>query len=200
MAKVFCATWPLLACIPFSASYHRELRSGYSAQITSRTGKLRYLFSKQAALFIVGGVTASFPAFINLLLESMFIPCIGSLLAQDTSPFASLHLNAPFLYCLLLCGVLFIWGGAAASISLSVSRLLNSRVLIIIFPFLLMFFTTFVLEAFFPSSHFLLHPIHQPIPGAGGLHSSVLVFGEAFLLLALSSAVYYPLGIKHEGL
>ena len=71
---VYLFIMPLLAVLPFGASYYMDLKSGYVKQLVTRCGSKKYLCAKYGSTFISGGVVVAIPLLLQLMLLALIFP------------------------------------------------------------------------------------------------------------------------------
>lgn len=129
--------WPLLTAMAFGWSYNSERIGGVYNQIVSRVGVRRYFLSKQIAVFISGGVVHALPITLNLLAMGVLLPDYGGITVADYHFLSDLALVSPWLFCLAMCVMVFLWGGATACICHCVGTYLRHGVMVVLVPYAL---------------------------------------------------------------
>ena len=67
---------PLLAVLPYSASFLQDIKSGYVKQIYTRAERKSYLLAKFSIVFLAGGIAAVIPLLLNFMLCMMSLPML----------------------------------------------------------------------------------------------------------------------------
>lgn len=143
--------FPLLAALPYSASYYEECKNGYRNQILLRGGISSYLWSKYIAVFITAGIAAIAPALLDLMIT---MACVPSVIPQiGTALFCvggqywmgGLYYTHPFIYTFLYLLVLFCLAGILASVGLAVSAFVSGKYIVLFVPFIFTLVTESIL-------------------------------------------------------
>lgn len=134
--------FPLLAALPYSASYYEDCKNGYRNQLLLRGGAGNYLWSKYIAVFITAGAAVVFPVLLDLMVTMV---CVPSLIPQmGTSLFCvgeqnwlgGLFYMHPFIYFSIYLFLLFCLAGILASIALAVSAFVSGKYVVLFTPFI----------------------------------------------------------------
>lgn len=137
----FYLLFPLLAALPFAASYLQDRRSGYLGQILLRTRKREYFFAKYLAVFVSGGTVVTVPLILNFVATSLYLPWkIPDSISGSVAPssiLAELFYSHPFFYTCVLLLLTFVTAGLYATLSLGITSWLEQSFSAFLFPFLL---------------------------------------------------------------
>lgn len=136
-AGLLVTIWPLLAAMAFGWSYNNERISGVYNQVVSRIGIHRYFLSKHIAVFISGGLAHSIPIVVNLLVMALIYPAWGHPDVLDINFLSGLALASPWGFCIAMCGMSFLWGGATACICHCTGTYLRHGVMVVLVPYAL---------------------------------------------------------------
>lgn len=136
-AGLWITIWPLLAAMAFGWSYNNERLSGVYNQVVSRIGIRRYFLSKHIALFISGGLAHCIPIIVNLLAMALIYPAWGRPPVLDSTFLSGLALASPWGFCIAMCGMSFLWGGATACICHCTGTYLRHGVMVVLVPYAL---------------------------------------------------------------
>lgn len=108
---------PLIAVLPFAASYVLDRTGGYLRHVLVRSSYRRYFLAKFVANLLAGGLAVALPlllfyGFTNLTLPRGFPPVHESRIPFErlSGPLGYLYRPAPDLYIFFLIGVGFIFG------------------------------------------------------------------------------------------
>lgn len=148
-ASFLGVVFPIIACLPFAASYVEDRKSGFNHYIYLRIRKYRYKAVRFFVNGLVGGTVLSigpFVAFLFLLIAKLFtgIPMIKEQI--DTySYFVSIGIHSPIVIIIIILITLFFCGFTLATIALGISTLINNIYLTILAPFVFYIFTATVL-------------------------------------------------------
>ena len=141
---------PLIATIPFGASFYQDRKSGYLKNIFTRTDKKQYYRAKYATVFLSGGVAGVTPLLFNFLSTALLLPLIYPKVTAGTFPiaesglFSALYYEKPYLYLLFYLIMNFIFFGLLATIALGVGQYVNNYFVVLLTPFLFYVFFMFV--------------------------------------------------------
>ena len=137
-STIFFYSSPLLATVPFSWSYCRDLKNHRFIDIAGRN---RMYFYKYLSVFISSGLITAIPLFINFIGISIFIPSVIPDSAYDINygMFSNnyvgiLFYNTPFAYILFYIVLNFIFNGILGNLGLSISTIVKSKTVSILFP------------------------------------------------------------------
>lgn len=145
---------PLIAALPFSASYLFDRQTQYVHHILLRTSFWRYISTKAIVNALAGGLALALP-FIGIFAFAYFfyfrgIPPLESsairLADGPWGPFSELYRSTPSLYLLTLFIRTFIFGAIYATVGLAISTITDNRYLVIVLPFVLYLLIEFILE------------------------------------------------------
>lgn len=141
--SLFYTLLPLLAVLPSAWCFTEELRSGYLHMAVPLCGRKRYMTAKMGAYFLSGGLIASLPQVLSLLLTALFIPAVKpNVLYYIYYPIAhgamlsGLFYNHPLCYIGVVLLIDFIFGGLYTWLSMAAALLTNHRLGCMIAPFL----------------------------------------------------------------
>jgi hypothetical protein len=152
---------PLIAEIPFAASFITDRTSGYITFILSRTSFRRYCVSKYAANMLAGGTCLAAPLLVGYGIINIFYkrglppvpapgePWVGARLpwVNANGTFGFLYRTKPDLYIFFLIGLVFLWGMAWATAGLALSAAMHNRYRAVATPFILYMIAHFVVGA-----------------------------------------------------
>ena len=146
---IYLFVMPLLAVLPFGASYYMDLKSGYVKQLVSRCSAKKYLCAKYGATFISGGTVISIPLLLQLMILALIFPVnkpqrFGSMFICETVPGIDFFYEHPLIYCMIWCLIVFIVAGLIATISLTVTNIAYSYFSIMLTPFVFAFSLIFL--------------------------------------------------------
>lgn len=158
-ASLLTTIWPLLAAMAFGWSYNNERISGFYNQVASRVGIRPYFLSKHVAVFISGGLAYSIPVIVSLLGLALIYPAYGTPAVFDTNFLSSLALVSPWGFCIAMCGMSFLWGGATACICHCAGTYLRHGVMVVLVPYALYIIIDSLLSmsyALFPDHSYIM--------------------------------------------
>lgn len=198
---------PLIAMLPFAASFIMDRSSGYITFILSRTSFRRYRTSKYIANLLAGGVSTSLPPLIGYGIINIFyrrglppIPAPGEAWVNVRLPwvnahgtFGYLYRTKPDLYIIFLIGLAFLWGAAWATAGLSLSLVTRNRYHVLAAPFVLYMIAHFVTTVLRIAQW---SPLFNFAPVLYKKTSPVTTFTELGVLFVLSTVGVFALAKK----
>ena len=199
---------PLLAAIPYGASLFDDRRSGYDIQMVTRTKRMNYYLAKQGAVFLSGGVASIVPLITSFGVTALFVPALkplpitGTFSLWASSVGADVYYAEPFLYFVGGLTIVFLWGGAMALLAVLAGHFLSIRVMVLVFPLLLLFFVEFVCASVNPDAVLLRYSpfsfvrLNQPIIGM----SLSVILVEWLGVVAFTTAVLLVRARQDEAL
>lgn len=137
----------LLCTLPYSWALYSEKKSGYIYQMLTRMKRKKYYVAKYVAAFVSGGTIAIVPMLLNLIVCAMFIPAYSMdqlsdlyIAVPQRFLWSSILYANPLLYILLYMLLSYVFCGVWATIGISVSFFVKSKISILISPFLFLIF------------------------------------------------------------
>lgn len=133
---------PLLAALPFAASYWKEKRTGYEKNILIRTTRTKYRWNKYIATFIAGGLSVSSVCITNLMMAFAYIryrtptPSSITKMTWAVTQLGAYYYEHPFVYCGIYIVAIFVLAGAIATLSLLISTFWNNYFTVMLIPFM----------------------------------------------------------------
>ena len=143
MTALFYMLLPLLAGLAYGWSYCTERKSGYVAQMVSRsTKKSQYFLAKYIATFLAGGAAVAIPLVLNVLAVACFIPAYFPkqfywiYYTMDSHFLRELFFRAPvvFVCCIILLD--FVFAGLFAAACVALAFFVKNKFAVILLPFL----------------------------------------------------------------
>jgi len=199
---------PLIAALPFAASFITDRCSGYITFILSRTSFRRYRTSKYVANLLAGGVSTSLPLLVGYGIINIFykrglppIPVspsegwVGARLpwVNANGTFGYLYRTKPDLYIFFLIGLAFLWGAAWATAGLATSSVVHNKYRALVAPFLLYVVVDFVTQVLGIAEW---SPLLNFAPVLHKTTSPVTTFTELGALFLLSTLGVFALAKK----
>jgi len=189
---------PLIAALPFAASFITDRSSGYITFILSRTSFRRYRTSKYVANLLAGGVSTSLPLLVGYGIINIFyhrgfqpIPALGEAWDNVRIPwvnangtFGYLYRTKPDLYIFFLIGLAFLWGAAWATAGLSLSSVVRNRYYALAAPFVFYIIAHFVTTVLWIAGW---SPLFNFAPFLYKRTSSITTFAELGALFIVST-------------
>ena len=140
---------PVLAALPFSASFFEDERSGYLKNMLTRVPKGKVWTAKAIVTFCSGAITGSAAYIFSFWLNSLELPMIHpNEVAMHTHVIDKMSMSdwyytKPWLYFGIYLVVLMLGSGFMALCSLCVSFVAVNRLVIWTVPFMLFYFWDF---------------------------------------------------------
>jgi hypothetical protein len=203
----FAILAPLIAVLPFAASFITDRSSGYVTFILSRTSFRRYRTSKYVANLLAGGVSTSLPLLVGYGIINIFyrrglppIPAPGEAWVNVRLPwvnangtFGYLYRTKPDLYIFFLIGLAFLWGATWATAGLAVSSAVHNKYRALAAPFLLYMIVHFVATVLRKAQW---SPLFNFAPVLYKTTTPLTTFTELGTLFALSTIGVFALAKK----
>jgi len=205
-ASVFFIFAPVTAALPYGASLYNEMKSGYVKNMIVRTDRRYYFFGKFTAAFLSGGCTVAVPAAVNFLLSAMFIPAAApdvfydiGWTVRESSMFSGVFFSHPYIYVLLRCAVVFMFGGMFALTSFSLGFFIHNRFAVLLAPLLLSLAVHFG-QNFIPAGLNIpeLSPIYIMCANGYRIKKLWCVTAEFAAAVTASAAAAYFRGVKRD--
>lgn len=196
---------PLLAVLPFSATYYTDKKNGIVKNYYVRVKKKDYLLAKYVTVFLTGGIVCVAPFILNLFVSAIILPS----LTPEVAAGQGLNVNAlwseifytkPYLYVFLFMGIIFIFSGLLACLTLLVSNFANNRFVALAFPFLLCMLLNMILNN---STNIFIRCLAPSrildIRQMGPNYGPSIIFEIVFLLI-LTVTVFVGKGVQDDTL
>jgi len=206
MGGFFAIFAPLIAALPFAASFITDRSSGYITFILSRTSFRRYRTSKYVANLLAGGVSTSLPLLVGYGIINIFyerglppVPAPGEAWyaffpwVNANGTFGYLYRTKPDLYIFFLIGLAFLWGAAWGTAGLSLSSVVHNKYRALVAPFLLYVVAHFVISVLGVPEW---SPLNNFVPVLYKTTSPVTTFTELGALFLLSTLGVFALAKK----
>lgn len=146
---IFGLIAPLLVTLPFAASFTDDRVSGFVRMSVTRSKRWEYLASKLGMNAVIGGLTLVIPHIVIFIVAAILLPeglrPEGNWRITPTGPFSDIYATMPFMYCLFLLGLSFVFGMVYAVIGVFVSTLTDNRYIVLTTPFLFYFVGNFII-------------------------------------------------------
>lgn len=203
-STIFFWTAPLLAAIPFSWSYCRDLSN---QRFADTADKKSIYFCKYLSAFISSGLITAIPLFINFVVISIFIPSVTPDSVYDIyygifsdNLVGVLFYNAPFIYISFYTILNFIFNGLLGSLGLSISTIAKSKIVSILFPAVIVVIAEKLSNELYSIFNYEISPISFLCPQSSIRFSGLVIFIEIIILIIL--AVLFSIiglrGKRHE--
>lgn len=180
--------FPLLASVPYAASYCTDKKSGYLKNILTRENKAVYYRSKFISVFFSGFITIFAILTLDLIIAMMFYPMlhpepITALFpaTHGNSMFKELFIDFPMAYTLLYILIDSVFFGLIALISMVVGMITKYTFVSIVSGTIIYYFASFIISSLHLYSHnpavYLVpyQPYEEISAGIIALHSAVIL-------------------------
>lgn len=191
-SKLFHFTFPLLVCIPYSASIYSDVESKYIYSIITKIDKKKYFLSKLITQFIVGVVIVMFTMVVSFALTAVVLPAgkpIPGLqyTANGNSIFGAFFYKHPLIVSILIMLLESVLFSLIGCLSYTFAYVLRNGVMVIVSAFTIYFFE----EVITP-----LLGVKKPMIGCSYLinltYNSLAVFIiEIIVVLAIIACTYF---------
>lgn len=151
---------PLLAVIPYGASYVNDIKSGLINQFIGRTKKKHYYIAKLVTAFVSGGTVAVIPLIFNLIWCMCCIPWGKPIYASHLYPvgnkavLSTLYYEHPALYVIVYLLYTFLVFGLLNCLCLSFTYIDDNVFIVLLIPFIFYYVTNVVISYGFGSSKY----------------------------------------------
>lgn len=199
----FYLTIPLLAAVPWSASYHAEKRDGYLKLVYTKTSRSRYLLSKYTVTFLSGAAAVALPLLLSLYLSALYLPvgAVDAVMFQSAitnrSLWGSDFFSNPLLYALKYITLDAVYGGLFAVSSLFLSFFMKNRFSVWTLLFLLNLLGYYLLLSYVPAAYQYIPYFFLNACMGAEISGSFLV-GAGIVLVGVSLGGFLFLGKKDE--
>lgn len=142
---LFAVIVPVLAAIPYGATYLTDVKSGLVNQITARVKKSSYYLAKLITAFVSGGTVAVVPVFFNLLMCMCVLPWGTPIYSTHYFPvgtenvFADLFYTHPVIYLIIYFAFSFIVAGLFNCLCMTFVYFVDNIFVILLVPFIMYF-------------------------------------------------------------
>ncbi|WP_165050320.1 MULTISPECIES: hypothetical protein [unclassified Adlercreutzia] len=192
LPPLFYQLAPLLAVAPFAWSMRTEMLSGYVGHMFTRVPRFRYVLAKGVATFVSGGLVAAVPQVLNFAVVSAFVPAITPDIRDEMylgisaeSLWSYQFYNEPFLYVALFCLLGFVLCGLWALLVMSLSHVVENRIVLLTLPYLALVVVQFVNENIFTAVFGGVHAFQFGL--LGNLRAVSRPYGQdGWVILALA--------------
>ena len=202
--RVFYTVWPVLAALPFGWSYWKEKDSGVSDQIMIRAGKKQYAAAKLTAMFLSGGLALAIPVTVNLLTVAQIYRTVQPNVLSEVDIISHgfflsrLFYSHPFLFCLVWCGMTFLWGGVTSCLCLIVGHKPKYMVISTLTPLVLYTAIEMAISFLYSPRNIEISPLHLVNSGTFSPNPGWVIFPEMIFLLLLACVAGYGWIVKNE--
>lgn len=197
---LLAALLPVLAVLPYGASYYEDVKGGYIKNVYIRSKRKNYLLAKYAAVFLSGGSVGCIPLVISFLLSSAAYPMLTPQATtfayplHQSSMMGELFYTHPLCYIGIYIMINFIYGGLFAVLALVFSFFTEHKYIVLTFPFII---HLFIYSASNLSGAISISGIYFLQPGYSA-SSGIYVFGEMILLFVVTAVIYFWKGMKDD--
>lgn len=174
---------PILAVLPYTASYIDDVKSKFVRFFLVRTNYTTYLISRILVCFLSGGLVIAAGTMLAWGVSALLFSPMEKA-AEDTSEATALLLK--------ICGLLFLNGGLWAVMGMTASTVMESKYIAYASPFIVYYLLVILYERYFPDA-WLLYPKNWLAPEIWpyGVGSAALFLMELTFLCGL---VFYIRG------
>ncbi len=193
---------PILAALPFAASYAADARTGYLRQTVLRAGSAKVHASKALAVWLSGGVAAALPMVFSFLIAAACLPFRGP--SRLGAYFGSLQLfgdgyaHTPLLFFGAWTLLIAAFAGGMALFGLLLSLAVQNRFFVLISPFVLYLFVNELGNMLDPVGAPAYMPMQFLHPLLGKSANAPIIFIELVLLIVLCGGGYILLARRRD--
>lgn len=146
--------FPILACIPFAASYRTDAESGFNRYIYNRMKKPQYMVVRLIVNALAGGFVVFIGPFIAFLFLLIGKPIFGAPMVKEEMEtvqfFNSIGIQSPMVMMFIILGILFMCGAIFSTFGLGVSVILNNKYVAMLVPFVYLIISATLLMKIHP--------------------------------------------------
>lgn len=149
---------PLLACLPYSWTFGKELSTHYFDQLSIRAKRRDILFAKFIAAFLAGAIVVLAPQLLNFLVLACFEPAITPNIVDsmyigifEENLFSDVFYTNPLLYVFMYSFLSATLCGLWAVLVLGISGVARSKVVSTVAPYIGLLIVQFLNENIFVS-------------------------------------------------
>lgn len=163
--------FPLLAVLPFGASYCLERKSGYIKNSLVRQRRSSYMGKKYAAAFLSGGFAAFCPSLLNFLWIFTYrayqnpVPESPQNFIFGGTLIGDMYYTHPFVVAFIYLFMEYLFGGTVAVAAVFISKFTDNMYTVLIMPMFLTMFITMVVSSEY--SRYLYTHLMEPLNGNG---------------------------------
>lgn len=186
---------PILAVLPFGASYFEDQKGGVIKNICIRAERKSYLRAKFAAAFLSGGTAFVVPLLVSLGVCAVLFPSLQpwpSTTYSTVSAFSAFYevfYTHPYLYILIYLILDFIYAGIMAVTALAASSFTDYKFMVLITPFIIYIFIFSMCNLF---EHLECSPVYML--NGGYNQGNLLSYCIQIVILGGAACVIYFLG------
>lgn len=187
---------PLMACLPYAASFYSDRATGYTKNILTRIDRRSYYYAKCLSIFLVAGSAVILPLLFDIVATALFFPALipevtaGTFTIVQASMWSGLFYSYPSLYILCYLVLIALWTGLIALLAVPLSYIVSNRVIVALGPFVLLWLVDFVLHAL-PAYTYQFSPLSLLSPAQPWKSSFVVSVVEWLCLAALLGSLVF---------
>lgn len=191
---------PLLAVLPYGASYFDDVKGGFVKNVYLRSKRLPFLKAKYCAVFLSGCAVAAFPLCLDFLLMLMIYPALLPQLSSSIYPIFATNMwyevfyTNPFCYVAGFILINTIFGGLVAVLGLALSFLADYKYIILMMPFLFQMFLYALGNLMGQES---ISPVFY-LQAGSGMASAPIILVEFIVLALCGGGLFFWRGLKDD--
>jgi hypothetical protein len=158
-AGVLTIMAPIIAVLPFAASFVEDKEKFFIRSILIRESRTQYFLKKYLVTGLLGSISVALPLVLLLIINLLFFPKGDFNLGSMQKTFHEIYEQSKLTYAIMAIVNFAIFGFIYANIGLTISFFIRNKVVAIVGPFLLytspaFFFIHLNLSQFEPSATF----------------------------------------------
>lgn len=144
---------PLIAALPYGSSLYYDEKKRYVENILIRCRRKDYYIAKAIAIFVTGGVVATYPLVLSLVINAAYLPFerivpeLSWFTVKGVSVLAELFYKAPIVYVIIYILVTFVSFGILNCLCIPASYIFANGFVIMAVPFTV-YYGSFVVCSF----------------------------------------------------
>ena len=155
-------------------------------------------------MFLSGGLALAIPVTVNLLTVAQIYRTVQLNVLSEVDIISNgfflsrLFYSHPFLFCLVWCGMTFLWGGVTSCLCLIVGHKPKYMVISTLTPLVLYTAIEMAISFLYSPRNIEISPLHLVNSGTLSPNPGWVIFPEMIFLLLIACAAGYRWVVKHE--
>lgn len=166
---------PVIAALPFTATFVNDIKSGFIKQYLHRTSRTAYIVGKCVACIISGGLVISLGVIVSYIIASLVFMPMEEPVSKDAETYMF------YIKLLKKTGLMFLSGSVWSMCGLTIATLTNSKYMAYASPFIIYYILIILYERYFKNLY-VLYPKEWTNPSAKWILGE---FGAVILHLGL---------------
>lgn len=193
---IFFTMFPILAAMPFAASYYIDLNSGYIKNICTATSRKQYFAAKYMSVFISAFIVVVIPLIVNFMIAMTMLPLIipekffFKGIVMDSYIFSYIYNTNPGLYVLIYIALDGLFAGLLADLALCIAEFTESSFITLTFPFAFYMLSSQMLALGMKGNqNFSLNLLLNPYQVTAGNEINIIIIAIIIIMIILANVV-----------